>query len=126
MIANISAATPAPTRAIAYIRIARAYSDSELSLQKQLADVRSRAAEYGVDITHEFVDVGWSGTTTERPGLAAMYAHLSQSDVDICVVESLWKVARTSKAFTEIHQRLEAHGVTLLPLDAPARTEIAR
>jgi len=115
MTANLhTAASPVPTKAIAYIRVARASADTESTLHRQLADVRARAASYGLDITREFVDFGWSGTTTERPGIAALLDYIGEGGTQTCVVESLSKVARTPKAFAHICEQLNAHGVTLV------------
>jgi len=90
------------------------------SIEAQFTEMREFAAQRGWEVVAEFVDIGVSGTKTERPQLDAMQAAAAEHAFDVLLVHDLSRLSRASvyKTFG-IFEYLGKHDVGFASVKEP-------
>ncbi|HUZ01434.1 MAG TPA: recombinase family protein [Thermomicrobiaceae bacterium] len=76
----MSAGDPSPTElpAVSYIRVASADPNNAASaIESQRAQIALAAQRLGLRLVDEFVDIGYSGMSMNRPGLRRLLDHVA-------------------------------------------------
>jgi len=74
--------------------------------QTQLLDLEQLASQRGFKIVKVYTDHGISGTRTKRPGLDAMLADARRGQLDVVLVWSCDRVARSTRHLLEVLDEL--------------------
>jgi site-specific DNA recombinase len=107
--------TPTSKTAVSYLRVASpAAYDQGPSVARQREACRRLADALGAEIVAEYVDVGTSGRTRERPGLRAMLRRLMRRDIDHVVMERIDRMSRSFALHAELTERIESRGATIV------------
>lgn len=103
---------------VIYCRVARNVDPSGLTEQCEIAEQRKTtrciAAELNVPIVEEFIDVGISGTITDRPELRRMLDLAYAGRITHCIVDHRYRLARTFADTIAIEWELKQHGVCIV------------
>jgi site-specific DNA recombinase len=78
------------------------------------AYVASQRHEGWILVPTAFDDGGYSGGTTERPGLQALLAEVDAGKIDIVVVYKVDRLTRSLADFAKIVERFDAKGVSFV------------
>jgi site-specific DNA recombinase len=78
------------------------------------AYIASQRHEGWILVPTAFDDGGYSGGTTERPGLQALLADVDASKIDIVVVYKVDRLTRSLADFAKIVERFDAQGVSFV------------
>ncbi|PTM51463.1 recombinase family protein [Phreatobacter oligotrophus] len=78
------------------------------------AYIASQRHEGWVLVPTAFDDGGYSGGTTDRPGLQALLAEVDAGKVDVVVVYKVDRLTRSLADFAKIVERFDAHGVSFV------------
>ncbi len=117
----VNETAPAAPAGVTYHRIARYTDPASATEQREIAEQREAAeriaARLGVPIVEEFIDVGISGTTTDRPGLRRMLELVQTGRITHCVVDHRYRLARTVADTIAIEQELKRNGVSVVSAD---------
>jgi len=89
-------------RAVLYARV----STGDQTPQNQLLDLRQLARQRGLQIVHEYIDHGISGTRARRPGLDELLADARRGGFDIVLVWACDRLARSVRHFLEVLDEL--------------------
>jgi site-specific DNA recombinase len=104
-----------PMRAVIYARAATATpAEATASLQMQLAACRAYAQEHGYTIVGEYQDRGVSGSSLDRPGLAALRQTVKHDSASVVIVYDLARLARHLPLFMWLHEELAKLGASLV------------
>ncbi len=96
------------TRVALYARVSTDMQAEEgKSIQAQLAEMRQYAQRRDWEIQREFIDPGYSGTTTERPALTELLATIEAGTLDVVLVHEL---SRLSRRLFDTFELLELFG----------------
>jgi len=74
--------------------------------QTQLLDLEQLASQRGFKVVKVYTDHGISGTRTKRPGLDAMLADARRGQLDVVLVWSCDRVARSTRHLLEVLDEL--------------------
>jgi len=99
-------------RAALYLRV----STLDQHPETQVHDLRQLAAQRGLEIVHEYVDHGVSGTRTRRPALDQLMADAARHRFDIVLVWAADRLARSVKHFLEVLDELQRLGIEFLSM----------
>ncbi|MFL5910133.1 MAG: recombinase family protein [Gaiellaceae bacterium] len=106
-----------PDRAVFYLRTARAApraGGESPSIIGQRRICQQAATALGAEVVGEFVDDAVSGSTLDRPGLAACLARLDAAPrVDYVVVSDLIRLGRDVPVAAQVARRATERGVRL-------------
>lgn len=84
------------TRAILYARVSTEMQvEGGLSIPAQINEMREYAERRGWEVVAEFTDPGFSGSSTNRPGLQATLQALEQKQADVLLVHELSRLSRS-------------------------------
>ncbi len=89
-------------RAALYLRV----STLDQHPESQAHDLRTLAAQRGLEIVREFVDHGVSGARVRRPALDEMMAAAHRREFDVVLVWAADRLARSTKHFLEVLDEL--------------------
>jgi DNA invertase Pin-like site-specific DNA recombinase len=89
-------------RAAIYLRV----STLDQHPETQVHDLRQMAAQRNLEIVHEYVDHGVSGTRARRPGLDELMRDARRGRFDIVLVWACDRVARSVKHFLDVLDEL--------------------
>jgi DNA invertase Pin-like site-specific DNA recombinase len=89
-------------RAALYARV----STPDQHLENQVIQLKTLAAQRGLEIVREYSDRGISGSKARRPGLDAMMADARRGEFSIVLVAAFDRIARSTKNFLEIVDEL--------------------
>jgi DNA invertase Pin-like site-specific DNA recombinase len=89
-------------RAAIYLRV----STLDQHPETQVHDLRQMAAQRNLEIVHEYVDHGISGTRARRPGLDGLMNDARRGRFDIVLVWACDRVARSVKHFLDVLDEL--------------------
>ena len=92
-------------------------STSEQTVDPQLDSLRSYTAARRLEVVHEFIDHGISGSKDKRPALDEMMAKAKRRSFDAIAIVKLDRLARSTRHLTQLAAELEAWGVDLIVLD---------
>ena len=108
-------------RVALYARVSTADQHPEA----QLAALREYAAARGLEIAHEYVDHGVSGTKDRRPALDSLLADAKRRRFDAVASVKLDRLARSVQHLTTMCADWEALGVDLIVVDQGIDTSTA-
>ncbi|MDP9340531.1 MAG: recombinase family protein [Actinomycetota bacterium] len=110
-----------PKRAVVYLRVSttkqaeKAETEEGYSLPAQRGACYRKAAQLGAIVVDEYVDLGESAKTADRPGLQAMLQRIREvGDVDLLIVHKVDRLARNREDDVIINAGLRAAGVRLV------------
>jgi DNA invertase Pin-like site-specific DNA recombinase len=89
-------------RAALYARV----STIDQNCDTQLLDLRQMAEQRGLTISEEFIDHGVSGVRTKRPGLDRLLADARRGKLDVVLVWSFDRMARSVRHLIEVLDEL--------------------
>jgi DNA invertase Pin-like site-specific DNA recombinase len=92
-------------------------STSEQTPEPQLHALREYAARRGLEIAHEYVDHGISGSRSRRPALDRLVADAHRRRFDAVTCVKLDRLARSVRHLVELAGDFQALGVDLVVLD---------
>ena len=98
-------------RAVAYLRTAQS-DDGAIAGQREM--VKRYAGRYGISDVHCYTDNGASGISAERPALMELLNDVQTGKVDVVIIHSFGRIARSYILINEILAVLKAHGVRLV------------
>lgn len=109
--------------AVAYYRTSSAANvgaDKD-SLTRQRAAVEAYAKAQGIQLVREFYDAAVSGADPidQRPGFVEMLAYIHGNGARLILLENASRFARDLAVQLAGHDLLKAHGIELIPVDAP-------
>jgi DNA invertase Pin-like site-specific DNA recombinase len=111
------------SKAVAYFRTSSETNvgDDKDSLKRQRAAVRAYAARAGYQVIAEYSDDGVKGAdpVDQRPGFAAMLAHIAGNGVRTIIVETSSRFARDLIVAETGWRFLQDAGITLIAADSP-------
>ena len=107
-----------PLRVIAYVRVSTSeQTQSGLGLAAQRKAVRSAVTERGWRLIDVIEDQGVSGSSLDRPGLAAAIARIEFGDADAILVSKLDRLSRSLLDFAGLMERSRRAGWAVIALD---------
>jgi DNA invertase Pin-like site-specific DNA recombinase len=88
--------SPSDLPAISYIRVAPTTTDEAArQVEHQRAQIALAAQRLGLRMADEFVDVGYSGMSMDRPDLRRLIDHVAAQRVGFCVVATSDRLSET-------------------------------
>ena len=115
--------TPAPVRAIGYIRVSTdEQAATGLGLAAQRSTIAAAVERRGWVLTSTLADEGRSGGTLDRPALTEALDALDRGDADVLVVSKLDRLSRSVLGFAKIMERSKRHGWGVVALDVDVDT----
>ena len=109
-----------------YIRLSKedAAAGESGSVKNQRSILRSYAQSKGITDTFEYIDDGFSGTSTERPAFLRLKKDIESGVVDTVIVKDLSRLARNSNdANTLIDEYFPLHNVRFISVGESIDTE---
>nr|WP_186374894.1 recombinase family protein [Kocuria rosea] len=101
--------------AIGYVRVSTAGQVDGLSLDVQRQQITAYATQHALDL--ELIeDAGLSGRREDRPGWREAIRRCEAGEVDVLVVASLSRCARSARQALDLTDRLDSYGVTFVSL----------
>src|SRR3954462_10787659 len=94
-------------RAAIYLRV----STLDQHPETQVHDLRQMATQRNLEIVHEYVDHGISGTRARRPGLDGLMSDARRGRFDVVLVWASDRIARSVKHFLDVLDELNRIGV---------------
>lgn len=109
-------------RAVAYIRVASAYTaDQAAGARRQRTAITAAADRLGFAVSKGFIDLGYPGRTLERPGLHRLLDAIATGWVGYCIVASFDRFSRELKQDGQLDQALSDARVTIVDASGVGR-----
>jgi len=100
--------SPSDLPAVSYIRVAPTTTDEAArGVERQRAQVALAADRLGLRMADEFVDVGYSGMSMDRPNLRRLLDHVAAHQVGYCVVASRDRLSEDAEHMADIDEALD-------------------
>jgi DNA invertase Pin-like site-specific DNA recombinase len=100
--------SPSDLPAVSYIRVAPTTTDEAArQVEHQRAQIALAACRLGLRMADEFVDVGYSGMSMDRPDLRRLLDHLAAHQVGYCVVASRDRLSEDREHTADIDQAMD-------------------
>jgi len=106
-------------RAVVYCRVSTKEQVSNLSLPVQEKACREWCAREGAEVVQVFVDRGESAKTAARPAFLEALAFCRKGRIDLFVVYSLSRFARSTHDHAVVSHELKSHGTALRSVTEP-------
>ncbi|MGH3302744.1 MAG: recombinase family protein [Streptosporangiaceae bacterium] len=91
--------SPSDLPAVSYIRVAPTTSDEAArEAERQRAQIALAAQRLKLRMADEFVDVGYSGMSMDRPDLRRLLDHVAAHRVGFCVVATRDRLSEEPRA----------------------------
>jgi DNA invertase Pin-like site-specific DNA recombinase len=97
-------------RAVLYARV----STGDQNCDTQLLDLRQLAEQRGFAITETYIDHGISGARAKRPGLDQLMADARRGKVDVLLIWSFDRLARSVRHLIEVLDELSKLGIEFI------------
>ena len=99
--------SPSDLPAVSYIRVASPDpADAATGVERHRAQIALAAQRLGLRLADEFVDIGYSGMSTDRPGLCRLLDYVAAHQVGYCIVANLDQFSRRPEDAADIGQVL--------------------
>ncbi len=99
--------SPSDLPAVSYIRVAPSTTDeAERQVEHQRAQIALAAQRLGLRMADEFVDVGYSGMSMDRPDLRRLLDHVAAQRVGFCVVATSDRLSEDPEHMADIDEAL--------------------
>jgi len=100
---------------IAYLRVASSDpADQAAGIDRQRAAIARAAHRLGLTVTEEFIDLGASGVTVDRPALRRLLDHITNRPVGYCIVERFDRLSRDAVQLADLDEALSDAGVVIV------------
>jgi len=100
--------SPSDLPAVSYIRVAPTTTDEAANdVERQRAQIALAAERLGLRMADEFVDVGYSGMSMDRPGLRRLLDHVAAHRVGFCVVATRDRLSEDAEGMADIDEALD-------------------
>lgn len=100
---------------IAYLRVASGDpADQAAGTDRQRAAIAQASHRLGLTVAEEFIDLGASGITLDRPALRRLLDHIATRPVGYCVVERLDRLSRDVVQLVDLDEALSDAGVVIV------------
>jgi DNA invertase Pin-like site-specific DNA recombinase len=100
--------SPSDLPAVSYIRVAPATTDEAArQVENQRAQIALAADRLRLRMADEFVDVGYSGMSMDRPDLRRLLHYLAAHRVGFCVVATRDRLSEDPEHMADIDQALD-------------------
>jgi DNA invertase Pin-like site-specific DNA recombinase len=100
---------------IAYLRVASSDpGDQTAGTERQRAAIARAAHRLGLTVAEEFIDLGASGMTLDRPALRRLLGHITTRPVGYCIVERLDRLSRDPVQQADLDETLAEAGVVIV------------
>jgi site-specific DNA recombinase len=107
-------------RVILYARFAtEIQAEDPAALERQFSPLRAYARAKGYEVIAEIADVGWSGSSIDRPGLNRAWGIAAQEEANVFAVLA-WRRDRFSRSAEDLgllDDEFGKHGTKLLGVD---------
>lgn len=108
-------------RVLAYLRVSTGeQADGGAGIEAQRQAILAEAERRGWSIVEFIEDTGFSGKTTNRPGLRLALDMLTRGEANVLVVSKMDRLSRSLLDFLTIMGEAERQGWALIALDSPA------
>ncbi len=97
-------------KAAIYCRVATAAERQD----SQLSQLRELATAQGFSIVQVYSDRCSSGAKARRPGLDSLLADARQGKIDVVLIESLSRIARSTRHFLQVLDELDKLGIKFI------------
>ncbi len=116
--------SPSDLSAVSYIRVVPADPDEAArEVERQRSQITLAAQRLGLRMADEFVDVGYSGRSMNRPDLRRLLDHVTTQQVGYCVVATRDRLSSDPEHAADIDQALtDALVVIVVATDHTALT----
>jgi len=92
----------------------QAFNSLDAQREAGLAYIASQKHQGWVPVREAYDDGGYSGGSTERPGLQRLLADISQGRLDVVVVYKVDRLSRSLADFARLMQAFDAHRVSFV------------
>lgn len=100
--------SPSDLPAVSYIRVAPTTTDEAArQVERQRAQIALAADRLGLRMADEFVDVGYSGLSMDRPDLRRLLDHVTAHRVGFCVVVARDRLSEDPEDMADLDQALD-------------------
>ena len=100
--------SPSDLPAVSYIRVAPMTTDEAArEVERQRAQIALAADRLGLRMADEFVDVGYSGMSMDRPDLLRLLDHITAHRVGFCVVATRARLSEDPEDMADIDEALD-------------------
>lgn len=100
--------SPSDLPAVSYIRVAPTTTDEAArEVERQRERIALAAQRLGLRMADEFVDLGYSGISMDRPDLRRLLHHVAAHRVGFCVVASLDRLSEDPEHMADIDEALD-------------------
>ncbi len=104
---SITDPSPIDLSAVSYIRAAHTDpGDATLEVERQRAQIALAVERLGLRLTDEFLDVGYSGMSMDRPGLRRLLDHVATRQVGYCIVATVDRFSEDPEGAADIDEAL--------------------
>ncbi|MDA8298189.1 MAG: recombinase family protein [Actinomycetota bacterium] len=107
--------SPSDLPAVSYIRVAPTTTDEAArQVEHQRAQIGLAAQRLGLRTADEFVDVGYSGMSMDRPDLRRLLDHVAAHRVGFCVVATRERLSEDPEDIADIDEALDGALVAIV------------
>jgi len=100
--------SPSDLPAVSYIRVAPTTTDEAArQVERQRAQIALAGQRLGLRMADEFMDVGYSGMSMDRPDLRRLLNHLAAHRVGFCVVATRDRLSEDPEDMADIDEALD-------------------
>ncbi|MFB9833076.1 recombinase family protein [Actinoallomurus acaciae] len=100
--------SPSDLPAVSYIRVAPTTTDEAAhEVERQRAQIALATDRLGLRMADEFVDVGYSGLSMDRPDLRRLLDHVAAHRVGYCVVATRDRLSEDPEHMADIDETLD-------------------
>ena len=100
--------SPRDLPAVCYIRVAPTTTDEAARrVERQRAQITLAAQRLGLRMADDFVDVGYSGMSMDRPDLRCLLVHVATHQVGFCVVATRDRLSEDPDHMADIDEGLD-------------------
>ena len=100
--------SPSDLPAVSYIRVAPTTTDEAArEVERQRAQIALAGQRLGLRMADEFVDVGYSGMSMDRPDLRRLLGHVAAHRVGFCVVATSDRLSEDPEHMADIDDALD-------------------
>jgi DNA invertase Pin-like site-specific DNA recombinase len=100
--------SPSDLPAVSYIRVAPTTTDEAArQVEGQRTRIALAAQRLGLRMVAEFVDVGYSGVSMDRPDLRCLLDHVADHRVGFCVVATRDRLSEDAEHMADIDEALD-------------------
>ena len=100
--------SPSDLPAVSYIRVAPTTTDAAArEVERQRAQIALAGQRLGLRMADEFVDVGYSGMSMDRPDLRRLLDYVAGHRVGFCVVATRDRLSEDPEHMADLDQALD-------------------